>query len=818
LRDGAWPAAAVAAGWIPGVLLASTRFDPRPEIVTLICLSAFFGVLLRARQRPGWLWALVPIQLLWVNCHGLFVLGPCTVALFLIDRAIAGGLPWRRILPPSLAVCLACLANPYGMRGTLVPLELFPKLTAAGGLYKSYIGEFMSTRDFVAAYWRPVPGRDLYLRLFVFLLCGLPLVFLVTSVERTWRASRPADDAAQDTPGAWTAAMAAAFGLALAVCLGLPNVATPAWQVAVGGAAPWILGGTGGLTALGLVRRSRRAAALAVLGAGATAAWIAWLVGHLYGTAAPLVAGALAIGLGLPAAWLAFHAGTRLFGPLLAASFGALGLLAVRNMSLFGLVAGAVLAAELGEWGTELFSAHPVRWRWRGLVARSVVLAAIGLLGTAVVRGSFFARTEECHRFGLRERPFYYAHDACRFAGQPGLPARALVFGLLQAGVYEFQNNPPRQVYIDGRLEVASRATFTAYVRLHQRLTAGDPRWETALGRLGERPLLIVDHEDNAPAEATLLADPRWRSVYFDAVAAVFVRRDADQSLQTGYPTIDFATRHFHGSARTAQPRNPRAALAEATALERVGAILAHRPVARWSLQVPMNLVAMDLARSAIDASPAAAGAWVVLGHAALGLAADPGLALVETSPRWDPAVDLPWAQARSAYRAAIARDRTDGAARRTLAASFALRAVNPLLEQQVAAEVRRRRPLPWRDADRLAETALLLGMPAEARRLWLEADACPSPAIRATRVADADLAAWDYADADAGYRRALALDPSLADAAIGLALSKLEQGQARPAVAAARTGLKAVDPLDATRRALLEQIEALCVEQGLQN
>ena len=54
LRNAAGRCGSCAAGWIPGVLLASSRFDPRPEIVTLGCLSAFFGILLRAaRRRAG---------------------------------------------------------------------------------------------------------------------------------------------------------------------------------------------------------------------------------------------------------------------------------------------------------------------------------------------------------------------------------------------------------------------------------------------------------------------------------------------------------------------------------------------------------------------------------------------------------------------------------------------------------------------------------------------------------------------------------------------------------------------------------------------
>src|SRR5262249_21348001 len=159
---------------------------------------------------------------------------------------------------------------------------------------------------------------------------------------------------------------------------------------------------------------------------------------------------AVAFGLGIPAAWLAFQAGTRPFGPLVVASFAALGLLAVRNMSLFGLVSGAVLAAELGEWAAKCDLACDAVPRWARITARVAVLLGTGALSVLVVSGQFFALAEDCRRFGLCERPFYYAHDACRFARGAGLPERALVFSLLQAGVYEFHNAPSRRVFIDG--------------------------------------------------------------------------------------------------------------------------------------------------------------------------------------------------------------------------------------------------------------------------------------------------------------------------------------------------------------------------------
>src|SRR5262249_34687819 len=126
--------------------------------------------------------------------------------------------------------------------------------------------------------------------------------------------------------------------------------------------------------------------------------------------------------------------------------------------------------------------------------------------------------------FGLRERPYTYAHDAARFAGGAGLPARALVFDLQQTGVYIYHNGPERKVFMDGRLEVPSLGTFKTYTRLEDLLDRGDSRWASVVERLGD-PLILIDHAGHDRAEAAILADPGWRCVYFDPMASIYLAR-----------------------------------------------------------------------------------------------------------------------------------------------------------------------------------------------------------------------------------------------------------------------------------------------------
>ncbi len=529
----------------------------------------------------------------------------------------------------------------------------------------------------------------------------------------------------------WVAGMVLSLGLALAVAAGIPLSTTPAWLAGLARVAPWSLAIVGIVVATMLSRSSRFAAALAVTGIGATAAWIVWLTGHLFAAEGSPVPGASALALGLPAAVLAIRAGTRPFGPILAATFAYLGLLAIRNMSLFGFVSGAVFAASLGEWVAQL--SHGGRLTRFATAARLAVIGVVGLLAMSVVTGKLFLAAEDCHRFGLRERPFYYAHEACKFAGMSGLPDRALVFGFPQAAVYDFHNAPGRRVFIDGRLEVASRAAFETYVRLHLWLTQGDPRWREVVDRMGN-PLILVDHEENAAAEATLLSDPHWRCVYHDAVAAVFLTRGdtaADLAAERAFPTIDFAAKHFQHSRQSALAAAPGSALAEAQSMLVVHSMLAYRPADPWSVRIPVGLWVMDLARDAIDQFRGSSSAWMVLGHSALALVHDRDPIPVGPTEPWDPSVGVPWAQSTFAYREAMRSDPSNQSIARSLRATFEMRGMDDgvlALEDHSAGsnavETPRRSP-PWPGDDSLVsrlEDLLKGGQPATAVALANEA------------------------------------------------------------------------------------------------
>ena len=55
-------------------------------------MAGYLAILTRADARPAWLWLLPAVQVVWVNAHALFVLGPIILGLYLADRLVG----WAR--------------------------------------------------------------------------------------------------------------------------------------------------------------------------------------------------------------------------------------------------------------------------------------------------------------------------------------------------------------------------------------------------------------------------------------------------------------------------------------------------------------------------------------------------------------------------------------------------------------------------------------------------------------------------------------------------------------------------------------------------
>lgn len=421
----AWP---LALAWLPGLLMISGRLSERPEAAALVLLTASLILLARAARAPRGLWLLPILQVLWVNCHGFFVLGPLVLAAYatewLVERLRPSASPVDR--PPGrifaaagLLSLLACFLSPYGARVLLLPLEQFHKLGGAAGIYRATIGELKTVGDFIAiaGLWNPY-----LLAYFASILLGL---------------------------------------VSFVVC----------------------------------ARRARlRLFRVLIFAAGAILAWQATRNNGLFGVIAVLVT-------------------TWNFDDALAAQppgDSAPGKRS-RGRAAAGKVAKSSKASGVRRW------AEP----------NAVLLIAVGALGLATVSGALYAWSGEGRRVGLGERPRWFAHDACAFLARSDLPERIVAYNISQAAVCIAHGAPQHKQFMDPRLEVNTQETFERYLAAIRRLWNDDLSWENALGiddsRPDEIPALLIERGPLGRAAEILSHDPRWRCVFADQLATVFV-------------------------------------------------------------------------------------------------------------------------------------------------------------------------------------------------------------------------------------------------------------------------------------------------------
>jgi hypothetical protein len=131
------------------VVAARSRFLARPDLASLVLLVAFVHVALVARpdgRRAAWI--LLPLQVLWVNLHGYFLLGWLVAGAVGAGRLLDPGAERgsaRRWLVLAAALCAVSLVNPSGLAGWLHPFSILADLSAHRELYQRAIEEFLPT-------------------------------------------------------------------------------------------------------------------------------------------------------------------------------------------------------------------------------------------------------------------------------------------------------------------------------------------------------------------------------------------------------------------------------------------------------------------------------------------------------------------------------------------------------------------------------------------------------------------------------------------------------------------------------------------------
>lgn len=161
-----WPVWVMLLAWLPALLVLGGRMYVRPETLTLLYMAIDLAIVFRWDRSPSLALLLPLVQVAWVNSQGLFVLGPIILAFALIDALLAPGsiAPgrrrwWRIVGLSTFMTGLACLVNPYGIRGALYPLQIAK--TMSNPLFGRTIAELMPIPLFIesSAGWHSLPLR-----------------------------------------------------------------------------------------------------------------------------------------------------------------------------------------------------------------------------------------------------------------------------------------------------------------------------------------------------------------------------------------------------------------------------------------------------------------------------------------------------------------------------------------------------------------------------------------------------------------------------------------------------------------------------------
>jgi len=127
------------------LLACRNRLVFRPGLVSLVLLALVAYALLVTCRDGRRMWWLVPLQLLWVNVHGYFLLGWLVVLVVAMAHFVSG----RRAVAVRCALvglAMACIAmaNPAGWTGWLHPFTIMADLSEHRQFYTTYIMEFRS--------------------------------------------------------------------------------------------------------------------------------------------------------------------------------------------------------------------------------------------------------------------------------------------------------------------------------------------------------------------------------------------------------------------------------------------------------------------------------------------------------------------------------------------------------------------------------------------------------------------------------------------------------------------------------------------------
>lgn len=114
---------------IPTIIIIADRGNLRPEMFSYLFIALFLYILDIADEKPNTkkIYWLIPLQILWVNLHLFFIIGPALVGGFLIGKLFSSETTKsikKKISIVFVTVSFACLVNPNILAGALYPLRI----------------------------------------------------------------------------------------------------------------------------------------------------------------------------------------------------------------------------------------------------------------------------------------------------------------------------------------------------------------------------------------------------------------------------------------------------------------------------------------------------------------------------------------------------------------------------------------------------------------------------------------------------------------------------------------------------------------------
>ena len=132
-----WP---LVISFLLSIFIFISRTEVRPEIFSFLMSALFLSALFKAKYDPNWklkiknlkfspLWFLPLAQLLWVNLHIYFFIGPFLFVAFFVDRLFQYEIRNTKYVVLKLLaigglIVLATFINPAGIKGALLPFNI----------------------------------------------------------------------------------------------------------------------------------------------------------------------------------------------------------------------------------------------------------------------------------------------------------------------------------------------------------------------------------------------------------------------------------------------------------------------------------------------------------------------------------------------------------------------------------------------------------------------------------------------------------------------------------------------------------------------